>query len=160
MDKMPAPEKSPFPAVDYDHLDAAALNEQIRKIAAGRTACAGIPAPSASPSEPPSPAPPPAPVPPPALPSGFKAKMKGRLRRLVVPFFPVLRLLALPVHEELGAVGLDVDHTAYDIVRRAVRIYALSDRSTATSNSVVSSTSAIRISSGITLRTLACSAFP
>ena len=37
--------------------------------------------------------------------------MKGRLRRLLVPFFPVLRLLALPVHEELGVVIRSLDET-------------------------------------------------
>ena len=106
MDKTPAPEKSVFPAVDYDHLDAAALNEQIRKIAVSQSAPAESPAPAGAP-----PAVPPSPALLPTPPSGFKAKMKGRLRRLLVPFFPVLRLLALPVHEELGVVIRSLDET-------------------------------------------------
>ncbi|MGD0782314.1 MAG: hypothetical protein ABSA30_05590, partial [Candidatus Aminicenantales bacterium] len=86
--------------IDYDHLDVAAINERIRA-AAAVAAPAESPMPPAAPSaSPPSPVQAPAPAPA----AGFKAKLKGRLRRLLVPFFPILRLLALPVHEDLAGV--------------------------------------------------------
>jgi hypothetical protein len=85
------------PAIDYDHLDAAALNERIRAAAAAAMAVPDVPpAPPA-----PAAAPAPATLPPPA----FKSRMKGRLRRLLTPFFPVLRVLSMPVQEDLAEVS-------------------------------------------------------
>lgn len=81
--------------IDYDNLDVADLNERLRAAAAD-AAAPGAPAapleapaaPAAVPSEPPAPA--------------FKSKMKGRLRRLLGPFFPILRVLNMPVQEDLA----------------------------------------------------------
>ena len=77
-------------AIDYDHLDVAEINERIR------LAAAALSSPVAPPPPPPVTAP--AVLPPPA----FKSRMKGRLRKLLAPFFPALRLLSLPVQEDLA----------------------------------------------------------
>ncbi len=91
------------PPIDYDRLDVAEINERIRA-AAAVAAPADSPRPPAAPSAVPTP-----PLRPPR--GGFKAKLKGRLRRLLVPFFPLLRLLALPVHEDLAGVIRSLDET-------------------------------------------------
>ena len=105
--------------IDYDHIDVAALVTQIQKAAAEEPPVEAretvAPRDSASP---PSPSPqdsvsPPLPLPP-ILPSpsplstepvsgaqGLKQKIKKILRKLIKPFFPVIRLLAFPIHEEL-----------------------------------------------------------
>lgn len=105
--------------IDYDHIDVAALVTQIQKAAAEEPPVEAretvAPRDSASP---PSPSPqdsisPPLPLPPiPPSPSplstepvsgpqGLKQKIKKILRKLMKPFFPVIRLLAFPIHEEL-----------------------------------------------------------
>lgn len=76
--------------IDFENIDAAALNERIRALAAKGT----DPGPAAPAPASPGPAAPPAPA--------LKAKMKGRLRRLLAPFFPALRILSLPVQEDLA----------------------------------------------------------
>jgi hypothetical protein len=129
MEKTPAPETSPYPAIDYDHIDAAALNEQIRKIAAAQTAPANLSAPPAAPFAAPTASPPLTPQSPASSPvsapqASFKVKLKGRLRRLLVPFFPLLRVLSLPAHEELGAVIRSLDETN----RRVDHLNQLLDR--------------------------------
>jgi pyruvate/2-oxoglutarate dehydrogenase complex dihydrolipoamide acyltransferase (E2) component len=96
--------------VDYERVDVAALMAQIEKEAAA--------APAPEPGTPASPpAPPAAAGPPPAAPSattglpappapdpgpaGLKSKLQGRAIRLLTPFFPFMRLLGLPLHQEL-----------------------------------------------------------
>jgi len=114
--------------IDYDHIDVAALVTQIQKAAAEALPVEAretvAPRDSASPPTAPrvttSPTPgpqdsvsPPLPLPPiPPSPSplstepvsgaqGLKQKIKKILRKLIKPFFPVIRLLAFPIHEEL-----------------------------------------------------------
>ena len=78
--------------IDLDHIDAEALNERIRAVAAsGQVPGAPPAAPAPARSAPP--------VPPPPVPP---SRMKGRLRRLLAPFFPALRILSLPVQEDLA----------------------------------------------------------
>ena len=101
--------------IDYDRVNVAEIMAGIQKIAAETPAEVFKPgAPSgASPS---SPAPasasssssPFAPPAPPQTdwnlePQGAKQKIKKIVRKLMRPFFPVIRLLGLPIHEELRA---------------------------------------------------------
>jgi hypothetical protein len=120
MDKTPATGSPSFPAVDYDNLDAAALNEQVRRMSEAQAAPS---APSVPPAvEAAEAALTLAPPPPPPSP-GFKGRLKGRMRRLLVPFYPFLRLLSLPAHEELVTVVQALDHTnrrVDDLTRRLV----------------------------------------
>lgn len=92
MDSNDEPRNGPLGGlnIDFDHLDAAEINERIRLAAAA----------GSSPAVPPSPPPVTAPDAPPS--PAFKSRMKGRLRRLLAPFFPALRLLSLPVQEDLA----------------------------------------------------------
>lgn len=92
MDSNDEPRNGPLGGlnIDFDHLDAAEINERIRLAAAA----------GSSPAVPPSPPPVTAPDAPP--PPALKSRMKGRLRRLLAPFFPALRLLSLPVQEDLA----------------------------------------------------------
>lgn len=103
---------APF-EIDYDHVNVAEIMARIQKAAAEaplaeaweETAprdpaqAASAPSPQASMPAPPAPggtdwSP---------EPRGLKPKLKRILRKIMRPFFPVMRLLAFPVHEELRA---------------------------------------------------------
>ena len=93
--------------IDYDRVNVAEIMTRIQKAAAEAPAEIsaanerGEAAPaSASPRTAP-PAPPPTDWNP--EPQGAKQTIKKILRKLMRPFFPVIRLLALPIHEELRA---------------------------------------------------------
>jgi hypothetical protein len=94
MDSNDEPRNGPLGGlnIDFDHLDAAEINERIRLAAAA----------GSSPGDPPLPPPPPGTAPDAPPPPALKSRMKGRLRRLLAPFFPALRLLSLPVQEDLA----------------------------------------------------------
>ena len=99
----PGPSKADV-LIDYEKIDAADINAQVQKAAAARAAAraAGAEAPQVSPPNAPTP---PAAIPPP----GFKNKLKGMAVRLLRPLTPVMRLLALPLHEEIQAVVKQLD---------------------------------------------------
>lgn len=117
MDKTPTTKPAPAEAVavDYDNLDVAELGARIQAAAAARTA--------PLPSEPPSVtiergpmASPPVPYAPPsggdgtAKPGpGLKTRLKGKAVRLLSPLFPLMRALALPLHEDVAAVVRSLD---------------------------------------------------
>ncbi len=94
--------------VDYENLDVSVLMDRIQK------AAAAAPAPEQGAAAAPPGGPPPAPLaappePPPArpapeagpVPSGTKSRLQGKMVRLLTPFFPLMRLLGLPLHQEL-----------------------------------------------------------
>jgi len=130
MDKPEPPVKDILDAIDidYEHVDVAALMAQIEKAAAAAPA----PEPGES-ASPPAPAAPPAelgppPVPPEAgpapAPAGPKSNLQDRAARLLSPFFPIMRLIGLPLHQEIRAtqaslhatnVRIDRDVTAIDL---------------------------------------------
>jgi len=108
--------------IDYDHVNVAELMEKIRKAAAeappsppaGDAPETGSPRSAASPGEsradfgptgPPlvSRPSPPAVEDTASQPSGLKQKVKKIVRKLMRPFFPIIRLLGFPIHEELRA---------------------------------------------------------
>jgi len=101
-------------AVDYDRVDVADIMAQIEKAAAA--APAPEPGESASPPPPPSTPldPGPASVPPAALdpaPAAAKGKLQGRAVRLLTPFFPIMRLIGLPQHQEIRATQASLHAT-------------------------------------------------
>jgi hypothetical protein len=104
MDKTPTTKPAPAEAVavDYDNLDVAELGARIQAAAAARSA------PLVPPEEPPAPQ---AAVP--AAPSvsspGLKTRLKGKAVRLLSPLFPLMRALALPLHEDVAAVVRSLD---------------------------------------------------
>jgi len=95
--------------VDYENLDVSVLMDQIQKAVAAEasdpeTGTAAAPPKGPAPPDLPAAPPPPPPAPEPApAPAGLKSKLQGRAIRLLTPFFPVLRLLGLPLHQELRA---------------------------------------------------------
>lgn len=97
--------------IDYDRLDVAAIMDQVKKAAASK------PAPPGREESGPPPAPagfPPASgdaPPPPAGPPGLKDKLRAKALKAMAPFFPLIRLFALPLHEELKAVVRSLDRT-------------------------------------------------
>ncbi len=94
--------------LDYENVDVAALSERIRAAAAARSAGASAdPAPASAPR--PEPAPAPAGLPPLAPPAGFKSRLKGLAIRMLRPLFPLMRLLVLPLHEDVAALYRSVD---------------------------------------------------
>lgn len=121
MDKTERPAKDILDAiaVDYEHVDVADIMAQIEKAAAA--APAPEPGESASPPPPPSnpldPGPaavPPAPAP---APAGTKAGLQDRATRLLSPFFPILRLIGLPQHQEIRATQASLHATNVRIDR-------------------------------------------
>jgi hypothetical protein len=109
-DERPDSEKIHGVEIDYDHLDVAAIMDQVKKIAAAKP-----PAPGRVETEAPAEEAGPAPAcggetaPPPPAPPGFKQKVKAKAARVLAPFYPLLRLFALPLHEELKAVVRSLD---------------------------------------------------
>ncbi|MHB8054598.1 MAG: hypothetical protein ACYDH3_05065 [Candidatus Aminicenantales bacterium] len=96
--------------IDYDNLDVAAIMAQVKRVAAQTPAEPAEPpreqATAASP-EPSAPAPLSAP---PAAP-GLKAVLKSKLLRAMRPFYPVIRFLGLPLHEDIKAAVVQIDQT-------------------------------------------------
>lgn len=95
--------------IDYDHFDVASIMTQVKRAAARRPVepLEAKPEPPAAPPaapEPPAPAPS---VPPPSKP-GLKEIVKLKLSRAIRPFAPVIRLLGLPLHEEILASWAEI----------------------------------------------------
>lgn len=90
--------------IDYDRLDVADIMAQIKKKIADQTAAApaspDVPAETAGPADSEG-APPPPPSAPELPPAGLKGKLKGLFFKLMRPFAPFQKLLALPTHREL-----------------------------------------------------------
>jgi hypothetical protein len=85
--------------IDYENLNVAAVMEQIKKIAARHPTPANsesiqqeVAETEVSPSG----------ILPVEGPLSFKQKIRNKIGRLMTPFFPLIRLLVLPVHEEVG----------------------------------------------------------
>jgi len=93
--------------VDYENLDVSVLMDRIQKAAAAAPGPESGPAAAPPGGPPPGPAAVPPPTPPGPLPApapaGAKSKIQGRAIRLLTPFFPIMRLLGLPLHQELRA---------------------------------------------------------
>lgn len=94
--------------IDYDKIDVEAVMDQVKQVAAANPLEPIEPPPAASPAPPP----PAAPVPPPAPSApGLKAVLKDKLLRALRPFAPVVRLLGLPLHEDIQATIKQLDQT-------------------------------------------------
>ncbi len=108
-DKTPSgPETVADIKIDYDHIDIEAIMGQVKQVASQNPLDPIEP----PPAQPPAPAPAPAPVLPPAPPSaGLKAVLKDKLIRAMRPFAPVVRLLGLPLHEDIQATLRHLDQT-------------------------------------------------
>ena len=97
--------------IDYDRVNVAEIMAKIQKTAAETPAEVfkpGAPSAASPSSHAPASASSSSPSAPPQTdwslePQGAKQKIKKIVRKLMRPFFPVIRLLALPIHEELRA---------------------------------------------------------
>lgn len=107
MDKTPT--TPPAVAIDYENLDVAELNEKIKAAAALLAPAAAVQAPEPAPAPVAPAAPAAAPVPPSPPSPGLKTKLKGKVNRLLKPFFPLMRAMALPLHEDVAAVVRSLD---------------------------------------------------
>jgi hypothetical protein len=94
-------------SIDYDRIDAASIMDQIKKKVARQKEEKGVevsaePVPDiqfsfeASPSQ---------------EPPGLKKRVKAKLVKMLRPLFPFLRVLALPVHEDLMKVVASLHET-------------------------------------------------
>jgi hypothetical protein len=109
--KPSGPEKVEDIEIDYDHIDVEAIMDQVRKVAAANPLEQAASPPVDDPAPIP-PAPTPAPVPPSIPPPpGLKAVLKDKLIRAMRPFAPVVRLLGLPLHEDIRAAVEQLDQT-------------------------------------------------
>lgn len=81
--------------IDYAQIDVAQIMDQIKaKASRGPAGAAEGDESEACPAEPGAP-------PPAAEPLTFRQKLKIKVLRFLTPFFPIQRLIALPVHEDL-----------------------------------------------------------
>jgi len=126
MDKPEPPVKDILDAIaiDYEHVDVAALMAQIEKAAAPAPEPGASAAPPAPPSPPAEPGPPAAPPPPPAEPAPAPGPggLQGRVTRLLQPFFPIMRLIGLPLHQEIRETQASLHATNMRIDRDVTRI--------------------------------------
>lgn len=101
MDNKPGPRRDDnrIGEIDYDHIDAAEIGERIK------AAAASLSTPASAEKHPP------APFLPASAGTGVKPRLKGLAARLLKPLFPLLRILALPVHQEVAAVVKSLDGT-------------------------------------------------
>lgn len=94
--------------IDYQHLDVSGIMDQVKKVAAERplppSREEALPKDAALSSG--SGAGPEGGVPP-----GFKDKLKGKALKMMAPFFPLIRLFALPLHEELKLTNKNLHET-------------------------------------------------
>jgi hypothetical protein len=107
MDKTPTTKPAPAEAVavDYDHLDVAELGQKIQAAAARNAPVEAAP-PLSVPAAVSAPAVSAAPA---ASGPGLKTRLKGKAARLLSPLFPLMRALALPLHEDVAAVVRSLD---------------------------------------------------
>jgi hypothetical protein len=85
--------------IDYDHIDVAEIGERIKAAAAARSKPSSVEESS------------PAPLSPAPSGRGLKPRLKGMAARFLKPLFPLMRILALPVHQEVAAVVKSLDGT-------------------------------------------------
>jgi FtsZ-binding cell division protein ZapB len=110
--------------IDYDCLDVTEIMAQVKRIAA--SAPADLPH-EESLETPPEPRPaPPAPSAPP--PPGRKDRLKLKIHRLMAPFFPLIRLGGLPLHEDIQAAVLQIDAANRRLDELAARLQETSER--------------------------------
>jgi FtsZ-binding cell division protein ZapB len=110
--------------IDYDCLDVTEIMAQVKRIAA--SAPADLPR-EESLETPPEPRPaPPAPSAPP--PPGRKERLKLKIHRLMAPFFPLIRLGGLPLHEDIQAAVLQIDAANRRLDELAARLQETSER--------------------------------
>lgn len=126
--KNPMTEKVGPISIDYDHLDVSGLMDQV-KAAAARTqasdARSGLvlsDAPATAPAGPgrtPS-----AGAPAPGGPTGFKGKLKSIALKLMRPFFPLIRFLGLPLHQDIRETQRSLSETdkRLDALDRLLRL--------------------------------------
>ncbi len=111
--KKPETEKVGPITIDYEHLDVAGLMDQV-KAAAARTQVADARAERASASAP-------APdgsgrasrpgAPEPEGPAGLKGKLKKIALKIMRPFFPLIRFLGLPLHQDIRETQRSLSET-------------------------------------------------
>jgi len=104
--------------VDYENLDVASVMEQVRQKAARRT---GTPESETSgPGEPEEPL---AAAPAAEPPVGLKKRIKSKVQRFLTPFFPLQRLLAFPVHEDLMQTAAELHKTNVRLDRLQAKVF-------------------------------------
>ncbi|MBN2207289.1 MAG: hypothetical protein JW742_07780 [Candidatus Aminicenantes bacterium] len=109
--------------IDYDRIDVADIMAQIKaRVGAGPAAPPPAPAGEAALPAGAGAAPPPdAPEPPP---SGLKGRLKALFFKLVRPFAPLQKLLALPTHQELMATVAKLHQTNLQLEDMITRVDA------------------------------------
>jgi hypothetical protein len=124
--KNPPTEKVGPITVDYEHLDVSGLMDQVKAAAARTQASDARPAPAFPaaarnvPAGPDRTAGPPAPD----GPAGFKGKLKSIALKLMRPFFPLIRFLGLPLHQDIRATQSSLSETdkRLDALDRLIRL--------------------------------------
>lgn len=103
--------------IDYEDLDVAAVMEQVRQKAAKRAAAAGSETSGPDDAEERLAA-----APASAQPAGLKKTIKSKVQRFLTPFFPLQRLLAFPVHEDLMQTVAELHKTNVRLDRLQAKV--------------------------------------
>jgi len=124
--KNPATEQVGPISIDYDHLDVSSLMDQV-KAAAARTQASDArsgPAFPAAPGTAPAGPDRTASAPAPGGPAGFKGKLKSIALKLMRPFFPLIRFLGLPLHQDIRETQRSLSETdkRLDALDRLLRL--------------------------------------
>jgi hypothetical protein len=109
--------------IDYDRLDVTEIMAQVKRIAA--SVPTDLPR-EETPETPPEPRP--APPGPSAPPPSRKDWLKLKIHRLMAPFFPLIRLGGLPLHEDIQAAVLKIDAANRRLDELAARLQETSVR--------------------------------
>jgi hypothetical protein len=104
--------------LDYENLDVAEVMEQVRQRAAKRAASAGDET-----SGPDEAAEPEGPAPQAGPPAGLRKRIKSKVQRFLTPFFPLQRLLAFPVHEDLMQAVAELHKTNVRLDRLQAKVF-------------------------------------
>jgi len=103
--------------IDYEAVDVEAIMNQVRQKAArhiGQEGDAGAQPEEAGPAALPAAA---------AEPVGLKKKIKMKVQRFLTPFFPLQRLLAFPVHEDLMQAVSQLHQTDQRLDRLQAKVH-------------------------------------
>jgi FtsZ-binding cell division protein ZapB len=112
--------------IDYDRLEVTAIMAQVKRIAASAPADPPREETAKTLTVPPAPRPAvPAPSDPPP---GRKARLKTKIHRLMSPFFPLIRLGGLPLHEDIQAAVRQIDAANRRLDELAARLQETSER--------------------------------
>jgi len=123
-------------AIDYDRVDVAAIMDQITKVAAAAPLEEARLSDAFSSS--------PAPASPPGA-SGIKDRIRAWMTSLIRPFFPLIRFIGLPLHEDIRATQESLHETNKRLDKLTEMFFRLEEKTDRIDRDLNTSTEYIRL---------------